>query len=470
MSPSIVANCSVSRSCNYYSFCLISFGLLWQSITSSSSSLNFLQPTFVITDGFSSQKKSARHQGRIWNSRFRKAAMIYATQQLTLVESSEKLGLYVHIPYCRRRCHYCNFAIVPIGSTVTHLNNTYHSNANFYKVNTMYEQAVLKELRLNEEWLSRIKIKNIQSIYFGGGTPSLAPIETLARIMDAIRKALIIDPNAEITIEMDPGKEQNEIFSLSSILKNIESHTAVIPISFVGTFDREKLHAIRNHCGFNRVSLGVQSMDDEILKGMGRQHTVQDVYDSMLMLREANITSISIDLICGQVPGLTLSKWATTLEKAANLCPNHMSVYDLQLEKGTIFDKWHRNSKKYDGINTSNRIIDKHNASKIFPTVEESAFMYKYTSGYLRSRQYEHYEISSYAAPARENDVNHTKRSQHNSLYWKPNSQWIGRMHIFYFVYECLLLIITHMLLFDAAKQPKTEFSFRVRFYQLPRK
>jgi oxygen-independent coproporphyrinogen-3 oxidase len=71
----------------------------------------------------------------------------------------------------------------------------------------MYEQAVLKELSINEEWLSRNKMKCIQSIYFGGGTPSLAPIQTLARIMDAIRKAFTIDPNAEITIEMDPGKE-----------------------------------------------------------------------------------------------------------------------------------------------------------------------------------------------------------------------------------------------------------------------
>lgn len=174
--------------------------------------MNFLQPTFVTTAGFSSQIKAASHQGRKWNSRVRKAALIYATQQLTVAESGERLGLYVHIPYCRKRCHYCNFAIVPIGSTYTtsagtHLNNTYHSNANFYKVNTMYEQAVLKELRINEEWLSRNKMKCIQSIYFGGGTPSLAPIQTLARIMDAIRKAFIIDPNAEITIEMDPGKE-----------------------------------------------------------------------------------------------------------------------------------------------------------------------------------------------------------------------------------------------------------------------
>jgi coproporphyrinogen III oxidase-like Fe-S oxidoreductase len=188
------------------------------------------------------------------------------------------------------------------------------------------------------------------------------------------------------------------------------------------------LYAIQNRCGFNRVSLGVQSMDDEILKVMGRQHTVQDVYDSMIMLREANITSISIDLICGQVPGLTLSKWITTLQKAANLYPNHMSVYDLQLERGTIFDKWYkRTSKKYDGIMNSNYTIDRYNATKIFPTVEDSAFMYKYTSGYLRSRGYEHYEISSYAAPGRKN-YNHTNRSQHNSLYWEPNSQWIGRI------------------------------------------
>jgi coproporphyrinogen III oxidase-like Fe-S oxidoreductase len=211
MSPASVTNSSGNPSCNYYFFYLMSLGLLWHSIASSSSilSVNFLPPTFLKTAGVPSHVKSARRQGEMWNNHFRKRALIYATQ-LSFAESSDKLGLYVHIPYCRRRCHYCNFAIVPIGSTNTTYTdthfNTYHTNTNFYKVNNMYEQAVLKELRLNEEWLSRNKVNYIQSVYFGGGTPSLAPITTLARIMDAIRQAFIVDPNAEITIEMDPGK------------------------------------------------------------------------------------------------------------------------------------------------------------------------------------------------------------------------------------------------------------------------
>ncbi len=192
---------------------------------------------------------------------------------------------------------------------------------------------------------------------------------------------------------------------------------------FLGTFDREKLRSIQNRCGFNRVSLGVQSMNDDILKEMGRQHTVQDVYDSISILQEANIPSISIDLICGQVPGLTLAQWVTTVEEAANLYPNHMSVYDLQLEKGTIFDKWYNNNNN-NNINS----INSHN-NKIFPTAEDSAFMYKYTSGYLRSRGYEHYEISSYAAPDRKNhNLTRNNRSKHNSIYWEPNSQWLGKI------------------------------------------
>ena len=171
---------------------------------------------------------------------------------------------------------------------------------------------------------------------------------------------------------------------------------------------------VTNSCGFNRVSLGVQSFDDVILKLMGRQHTVTDIYQSFNLLKEVGVEQISIDLICGEVPGLTCAQWASTLEKAANLNPTHMSVYDLQLEKGTTFDKWY-------SLETTTTKANR-------PTQEDCAFMYKYASGYLRSRGYEHYEISSYAAlPHSETNHDSPNRSRHNSMYWEPNSQWLGK-------------------------------------------
>jgi len=127
----------------------------------------------------------------------------------------------------------------------------------------------------------------------------------------------------------------------------------------LGTFDKEYLHLVTNSCGFNRVSLGVQSFDDDILKLMGRQHTVTDIYQSFNLLKEVGVEQISIDLICGEVPGLTCAQWASTLEKAANLYPIHMSVYDLQLEKGTTFDRWY-------SLETTTR--------KNCPTQEDCAF------------------------------------------------------------------------------------------------
>ena len=110
--------------------------------------------------------------------------------------TSNPLGLYVHIPYCRKRCNYCNFAIVPIGGAP-------ERNTKFHEVDALYRLAILKELDMNTKYMHQAKL---QTIYFGGGTPSLAPIETIQKIMHAIRKAFAVEKNAEITIEMDPGR------------------------------------------------------------------------------------------------------------------------------------------------------------------------------------------------------------------------------------------------------------------------
>jgi len=327
--------------------------------------------------------------------------------------SAGGIGLYVHIPYCRRRCRYCNFAIVPIGpraATETESDNAVQS---FATLNQNYTSALLKELG----WISTQHTGNekisLRSIYFGGGTPSLAPIETLQRILSAIldpKKSpfTIQKERCEVSIEMDPG-----------------------------TFSKEKLIAIRN-MGFNRISLGVQSFDDIILESLGRIHRSKDIYESLTMIQEVygEEVNYSLDLITG-LPGLSLATWVDTLETAVNLTPRpvHLSVYDLQIEQGTVFGSWY--SEKDDENERSTVISTFHSTrgeapvSKALlrlPSEEDAAFMYKYTSGYLRSKGFEHYEVSSYARLPN-NDNQHygmSYRSQHNQIYWARDGQWFA--------------------------------------------
>jgi coproporphyrinogen III oxidase-like Fe-S oxidoreductase len=381
------------------------------------------------------------------------------------VQRSKPMGLYVHIPYCRRRCRYCDFAIVPVGSgvnvaadadvqdsnmTATDSNTTTsRAVSGFLQMDQSYRAAVLEELDLVAASLySNMNMSNttndkprLQSVYFGGGTPSLAPVETLVEILERLRHHFDLQQDAEITIEMDPG-----------------------------TFDSQKLSQVLR-AGFNRISLGVQSFNDTVLASLGRVHRSQDVYDSIAMIREAidnNNTTItnnnnhdnnvpallskgfSIDLISG-LPGVSLAEWATTLEQGADLGPSHMSVYDLQIEQGTTFGKWFKDGnlddddeeeadyddgeeqQEEDIISATTTRVSVPSSTDLLalPSAKDSAFMYKYASGYLRARGFEHYEISSYALnieSSLDDKQNSTasNRSQHNSIYWEPRGNWLG--------------------------------------------
>jgi oxygen-independent coproporphyrinogen-3 oxidase len=304
------------------------------------------------------------------------------------------IGLYVHIPYCRRRCRYCNFSIVPIGTAVSTEpsdGTLDRASKGFQEMNLNYVAALLTELKQIQRSTAQKRIP-LQSIYFGGGTPSLAPVETIASILESAIKAedapFYLTPCAEVSIEMDPG-----------------------------TFTLHKLQALKE-LGINRISLGVQSFDDKVLENMGRIHRNSDVKKAIQIIdivygRDANY---SIDLITG-VPGLTLAKWVETLQLATSIVPrpSHMSIYDLQIEQGTIFSSW------YDRENMSANVA-KQTSILALPTEEECAFMYKYTAGYLRSKSYEHYEVSSYAF--RKEKSGRNQRSQHNQIYWAPSSSW----------------------------------------------
>jgi len=328
------------------------------------------------------------------------------------------IGLYVHIPYCRRRCRYCDFAIVPIGpKAATEKEDPDNASSSFATLNLNYTSALLQELDHLQTQHHQGGNKNkipLRSIYFGGGTPSLAPIETLQRILSAIldpeRSPFAIDERecCEITIEMDPG-----------------------------TFSREKLQAVKD-MGFNRISLGVQSFDDRILESLGRIHRSQDIYESIAMIQDifGATVNYSLDLISG-VPGLSLAAWTDTLEKAVNLEPRpvHLSVYDLQVEQGTVFGTWYGDQTQEASTMTTTKPFQSTRGEAPvskeilrLPSPDEAAFMYRYASGYLRSKLYEHYEVSSYALLPQE-PINTTTaispyRSQHNQIYWALDGQW----------------------------------------------
>ena len=321
----------------------------------------------------------------------------------TLSSSTETdicTGFYVHIPYCRRRCRYCDFAIVPIGS-----DSNARQTDGFLLMDAQYRKALLQEIaELPHTTIKNDRKRALSSIYFGGGTPSLAPPETIKAVLDAIRKRFHVDDeNVEITMEMDPG-----------------------------TFDEEQLRKLAG-MGINRISLGVQALDDAVLEQIGRVHRVQDIYDAIQLLQRVfvddhtkqqrnqqqtikNTNNFSIDLISG-LPGVSLAAWADTLETTVHtLQPNHISIYDLQIEKGTVFGKW------YDDVDGS--ILTPTEASisskprLLLPSPDDCGYMYRYASGYLRNEGFEHYEISSYARDG--------KRSCHNQVYWGYDSEWFA--------------------------------------------
>lgn len=309
-------------------------------------------------------------------------------------------GIYVHIPYCRRRCSYCDFAIVPVGDVTK--NDLV--NEGFRSMDEAYRKAVLEEIEVLKicHDKNHLQKHQINSIYFGGGTPSLAPIETIEAILSRLIDIYDIPKeHVEITMEMDPG-----------------------------TFNLDQLQFLKN-LGINRISLGVQSFNDTILEGIGRVHRERDIMDALSMIRavygeEANM---SIDLISG-LPGLTTEIWKDTLERVLDLnpIPKHLSVYDLQIEEGTVFGRWYTDEEDNNGVRvnriTSSTEMKVHPCNKLtLPSSEECATMYRYASAILRKNGFEHYEISSYArlsSPTSE----YGTRSKHNQLYWNIGSDW----------------------------------------------
>ena len=251
------------------------------------------------------------------------------------------LGLYIHIPFCRQKCAYCDFYSLPRSEE---------------KMDA-YTAALLRHI---EEVAPRTAAHRVDTVYFGGGTPSYLGPDRLTKLLRTLRKRCPVARDAEITLEANPDS----------------------------ACDVKALRALRR-AGFNRISLGVQSADDGLLRAIGRIHTFAQVQEAVAAVRKAGFKNLSMDLIYG-LPGQTMQQWEDTLAAVIALAPEHISCYGLKLEPGTpLYDR---------------------RDSECFPDDDGQADMYLYAVEYLRQNGYEQYEISNFARPGH--------ASRHNLKYW----------------------------------------------------
>jgi len=280
---------------------------------------------------------------------------LYEKNVLNCRDKSQKIinyltstSAYVHIPFCRRRCYYCDFPVSVVGDKATG------------STSGTIEQYV--EVLCQEIAATPLLGRSLDTVFFGGGTPSLLSVEQLTRILGVFKQHFGISADAEISMEMDPG-----------------------------TFSLEQLEGYRNG-GVNRVSVGVQAFQDELLAACGRSHNSTDIFTSIQILRQVEIPDISLDLISG-LPHQTLEQWQESLLTAVKIAPTHISCYDLIIEPVTAF------GRQYSPGATP------------LPTDDTAAQMYKLAQQILTSAGYEHYEISNYALPGHQ--------CRHNRVYWE---------------------------------------------------
>jgi putative oxygen-independent coproporphyrinogen III oxidase len=255
---------------------------------------------------------------------------------------------YLHIPFCRRRCYYCDFPISVVGDKAT--GSTSGAIA-------QYIEILCQEIRTIST-----PFRALETIFFGGGTPSLLSTQQLGQVLNVLDQQFGIASTCEISMEMDPG-----------------------------TFSIEQLQGYQQ-AGVNRVSLGVQAFQDELLKICGRSHNKSDIFAAVDAIRQVEVADFSLDLISG-LPHQTLEQWQASLEAAVEIAPTHISSYDLVVEPVTAFGRQYQPG------------------SKPLPTDETTAQMYQLAHEILGNAGYEHYEISNYAQPGHQ--------CRHNRVYWE---------------------------------------------------
>lgn len=259
------------------------------------------------------------------------------------------LALYVHIPFCETKCPYCDF-------------NTY---AGIEAMMPAYVRALEHEIA---GWGQLLPATAVASVFFGGGTPSYLPTRDVARLMRAVHGAFAVTPDAEVTLEANPGD-----------------------------CTVERLRAVRG-AGFNRISIGVQSLDDTELRLLGRRHDAARARQAVGAARQAGFANVNVDLIFA-LPHQFVASWEHTLDEAIALAPDHVSAYALTLESGTPMDVQVRKGELPE------------------PDPDIAAEMYRLAQERLASAGYAQYEVSNWARPG--------MASRHNLAYWRSGA-WLG--------------------------------------------
>ena len=262
---------------------------------------------------------------------------------------SDGISLYVHVPFCLSKCPYCDF-------------NTYQG---IEDLKAPYVEALVREVHL---WGGLLEHPRTNTIFFGGGTPSYMAQSQIEAILEAVRASFQVGDNAEITLESNPGDVT------SAFLESMLS------------------------LGMNRLSIGVQALDDGLLLMLGRRHTSAQAREAFLLARAAGCSNINVDLMYG-LPNQTLDQWERTLVSALDLVPDHLSLYCLTLEEGTPLKRW----------------VDE--GSLPTPDPDLCADMYNHARTAVKSAGYDHYEISNWATPGRQ--------CLHNMAYWE-NGPYLG--------------------------------------------
>ena len=257
-------------------------------------------------------------------------------------------GIYIHIPFCKTKCYYCDF----------------HTSAS-YKYKDDYIEAIIKEIDLQKDFISD---KNVETIYFGGGTPSTVETDDIKKIIDKIYNCFSVSKNPEITLEANPDDLTEKYL--------------------------EQLINI----GINRLSIGIQSFSDEYLKLMNRRHNAKTAIEAVKNAQKIGFDNISLDLIYG-LPKSNLDFLKQEADNILKLNPQHISAYHLTIEDKTVF-------KKY---------VEKHKMREITDTNSEKQYLY--LSKFFENNGFEHYEISNFAKKG--------FISKHNSSYW-ADIQYLG--------------------------------------------
>lgn len=292
-------------------------------------------------------------------------------------------SLYVHVPFCLKKCNYCAFYSVSLDQSLS----TGSERVSAYLDGLEREIA----LRINEA-----PEQGVSSLFIGGGTPTALDIHGLDRLLGLLHKDYRFPKPEDASGEFTTDKmaaQSDEVKDKTGVKKDIEKTVESNP----GTLDLEKLLLMRNH-GINRISLGAQCFDDQILKRIGRIHSSQDIYRGVELIRKAGIESLNLDLMFG-LPGQMMTGWQDSLQQAVALNPEHLSLYALTIEEGTPLYK-----EYLSGEST-------------FSDDDTQADMYEWAAAYLHSKGYAHYEVSNFAKPSFE--------CRHNLAYWR-SEEYIG--------------------------------------------